>query len=343
MKIKTLVLNAVAMVVLAASPLVAADPTVETVIDGLYNPCAVAVQPDTGVVFVSDSGAGRVIRVVDGKAQDVIVGFAKDVYGKGPKFDIGPLGLVFLDKDTLVVGGGDYPDGDELLRVFSVPAAGSPAIKASDATGSFKMPATGDVKGEGNFYGLAATETAIFVTCNGDDTKGWISRAAIQKGKVTEFKRFLATKEATEVDAPIAATIRISLSPEKPDLLVIGQGGEVTVPEDALLTFYDVKTGKMLLNLETGLYDITGLAYSADSKKLFATDFAWMKTTEGGLFQLISTDDNGKQSVEAKKLVSLDKPTALAIQGDTIYVTVFGTPAEGSDAKTGKLVKVTVK
>ena len=96
---------------------------------------------------------------------------------------------------------------------------------------------------------------------------------------------------------------------------MIGQGGEVTVPEDALLTFYDVKTGKMLLNLETGLYDITGLAYSADSKKLFATDFAWMKTTEGGLFQLISTDDNGKQSVEAKKLVSLDKPTALAIQG----------------------------
>ncbi len=335
MKIKTLVLNAVAMVLLATSPLVAEDPTIETVIDGLYNPCAVAIQPDTGVVFVPDSGAGRVIRVVDGKAQDVIVGFAKDVYGKGPKFDIGPLGLVFLNKNTLVVGGGDYPDGEELLRVFTVPAAGSPAIKASDATDSFNMPATGDIKGEGNFYGLAAKKGAVFITCNGDDTKGWIAKATIKKGKVTDFKRFLPTKEETEVDAPIAAVI----SPK--GLLVIGQGGEVTVPEDSLLTFYDTKTGKMLLNLETGLYDITGLAYSTDGKKLFATDFAWMKTSEGGLFQLISTDD--KQTVEAKKLVSLDKPTALAVQGDTIYITVFGTPAEGSDERSGKLVKVTVK
>ncbi|MDP7303006.1 MAG: hypothetical protein QGG09_07890 [Pirellulaceae bacterium] len=337
MKIKTLILNAVAMVVLTASPLVAADPTIETVIDGLYNPCAVAVQPEIGHVFVSDSGAGRVVRVVDGKAQDVIVGFEKDVYGKGPKFDIGPLGLVFLNKDTLVVGGGDKPDGDELLRVFSVPGVGSPAIKASDATGSFNMPATEDVKGEGNFHGLAATNKAVFVTCNGDDTKGWIARAVLEKGKVTEFKRFLPTKEATDIDAPIAAVI----SPK--GQLVIGQGGEVTVPEDALLTFYNAKTGKMLLNLKTGLYDITGLAYSADGKKLFATDFAWMKTTEGGLFQLVGTNDNGKQSVEAKKLVSLDKPTALAVIDDTIYVTVFGTPTEGSDARSGKLVRVTVK
>ena len=115
------------------------------------------------------------------------------------------------------------------------------------------------------------------------------------------------------------------------------------VPEDSLLTFYNPKNGKMLLNLQTGLYDITGLAYSADGKKLFATDFAWMKTTEGGLFQLISTDDGGKQSIEAKKLISLDKPTALAIKGDAVYVTIFGTPAEGSDEKAGKLVKIILK
>jgi DNA-binding beta-propeller fold protein YncE len=337
MKITTLTINALALVLFAAATLVAADPAVETVVDGLYNPSGVAVQPETGDLFVSDSGAGRVIRVVDGKAQDVIVGFSKDVYGKGPMFDIGPLGLVFLNKDTLVVGGGDKPDGEELLRVFTVPAAGSPAIQAGDAVASFNMPATDDVKGEGNFYGLAATKQAIFVTCNGDDTKGWVSRASIQKGKVTDFKRFLATKEATDVDAPVAATI----SPK--GQLVVGQGGEVTVPKDSLLTFYNAKTGKMLLNLPTGLYDITGLAYSGDGKTLFATDFAWMATAEGGLFQLVSTNDNGKQAIEAKKLVSLDKPTALAIQGDTIYVTVFGTPAEGSDAKSGKLVKVTVK
>ena len=76
----------------------------ETVLDGLDNPCGVAVQPETNHVFVSDSGAGKVIRVVDGKAQAVIVEFPRDTYGKGPKYQIGPLGLTFLDKDTLVVG-----------------------------------------------------------------------------------------------------------------------------------------------------------------------------------------------------------------------------------------------
>jgi len=337
MKTTNLTINAAAFALLAVAPLMAAEPTVETVVGGLYNPCAVAVQPETGDLFVSDSGAGRVIRVVDGKAVDVIVGFEKDVYGKGPKFDIGPLGLVFLNKNTLVVGGGDKPDGEEQLRVFTVPAAGSPAVKVSDATASFAIEATDDLKGEGNFYGLAANGKSVFVTCNGDDTKGWISRASRKKNTLSDFARFLPTKEATEVDAPIAAVI----SPK--GQLVVGQGGEVTVPEDSLLTFYNPKTGKMLLNLSTGLYDITGLAYSADGKSLFATDFAWMKTEDGGLFQLISSDDNGKQSIEAKKMVSLDKPTALAVKDDAIYVTVFGSPAEGSDEKAGKLVKIITK
>ncbi len=326
-----------AFMLLATTPLLAAKPTVETVVDGLYNPCAVAVQPETEDLFVSDSGAGRVIRVVDGKAQDVIVGFEKDVYGQGPKFDIGPLGLVFLDRDTLVVGGGDKPDGEEQLRVFTVPAKGSPAIKVSDATASFQIPAEDDLAGEGNFYGLAATKSAVYVTCNGDDTKGWISRAKLTKNTLTEFKRFLPTKVATEVDAPIAAAI----NPR--GQLVIGQGGEITAPKDSLLTFYNAKTGKMLLNLPTGLHDITGLAYSADGRQLFATDFAWTKTTEGGLFQLVSVDDNGKQAIEAKMLVGLDKPTALAVKDNAIYVTVFGSPAEGSDEKAGKLVKILIK
>src|SRR6187431_3042245 len=75
----------------------AEDAKVEDVVGGLSNPCGVAVQPGTGVVFVSDSATGRVCRVVDGKLEDVIAGSAKDVYGKGPFYDIGPLGLLFLD------------------------------------------------------------------------------------------------------------------------------------------------------------------------------------------------------------------------------------------------------
>ena len=309
--------------------------TAVTVLDGLDNPSGLAVQPGTGHVFVSDSGAGRVVRVVDGKREDVIVGFPQDIYGKGPMYNIGPLGLAFLGSDTLVVGGGGKPDGEEKLRVYKVPAAGQAAIQADQMSSSYSIGATEEIKGEGNFYALATTKDSVLATSNGDDTKGWINRLEVKAdGSLGEYKRFIATKEATEVDAPVA----IAVSPRGE--VVVGQMGEISVPEDGLLTFYHAKTGKMLLNLETGLYDITGLAYSPQGQ-LFATDFAWMATKEGGLFQLIATSEGGEQGIQAKKVLSLDKPSALAFGKDgALYITVFGTASEGSDKKPGKLLKI---
>jgi len=335
MHLKLMLLSVVAFLGLSTVA-VSAEPKVTTVVDGLNNPSGVAVQPGTGHVFVSESGAGRIIRVVDGKPQDVITGFKLDIYGKGPMYNIGPLGLLFLNKDTLVVGGGDLPDGEELLRVFEVPAAGSPAIQVTAATASFALKPEGEIKGEGNFYALAATQDAVFVTSNGDDTKGWVAKATRKGNTLTAFQRFIATKEAVEVDAPVGATI----SPRGE--LVIGQMGEINVPNDSLLTFYNPKDGKKLMNLTTGLYDIAGLEYSP-KKQLYAVDFAWMKADQGGLFQLIAQSKDGQQSIEAKKIVSLDKPSAMAFGTDgALYVTVFGTAKEGSNKPGGSLQKIAI-
>lgn len=321
---------AVAAVLMAVSPALA-ETKVTTVLEGLDNPCGIAVQPETGVVFVSDSAASRIIRIVDGKAEDVIVGFPVDVYGKGPKYNIGPLGLVFMDKDTLVVGGGGLPDGEELLRVYNV--SGDLPKKAEDMTGSAALPPEGEVRGEGNLYGLAKQGNAVYVTCNGDDTKGWVSKAVIEGGKVSSFERFIATKEAVEVDAPVA----ITESPRK--LLVVGQGGEVGVPGDALLSYYNPVDKKLIANYETGLSDITALVYNATDGQLYATDFSWADTTKGGLFQLIASEKDGKQVVTAKKVCELDKPTAMVADKDgNLWITAFGAVEEGK--KTGVVLKV---
>jgi DNA-binding beta-propeller fold protein YncE len=316
------------------TPYATAQEKAETVLEGLTNPCAVAIQPETGHVFVSDSGAGRIIRVVDGKAQDVITDFPSDVYGKGPKYDIGPLGLAFLDKDTLVVGGGGLVDTDELVRIYSVPAAGEPAIKADAMKASLgPLSHSEELKAEGNYYGVTANKHGIFVTCNGDDTKGWISMASLEGTKPGEYKRFIATKELVKVDAPVA----ITTSPQ--GVLVVGQMGEITVPEDSLLTFYHAETGNMLMNLETGLFDITGLAYSPKGH-LYATDFAWMAPENGGLFRLDSEGEGKKQTISAVKIIGLDKPTSLAFGDDgTLYIATIGA-SDDEGKKTGKLVKL---
>lgn len=317
----------------------AQDAKLEKVVEGLYNPCGLAIQPETGTVFVADSGHGKVVRIVDGQAQDVIINFPLDVYGKGPMYNIGPLGLAFINKDTLVVGGGSHVDGEEMLSVYTVPAAGADAIDAKDAVSQMSLEPTDEIKGEGNFYALAITETAVYVTCNGDDTKGWVSKATITDGKVGPFERFLATKEATEVDAPVGITV----SPRGE--LVVGQMGEITIPGDSLLTFYD-EAGEMLANFETGLSDITSVAYSPkgdpEDRQLYALDFSWHDTTQGGLFQLIGESSEGEMTVKTHLIANLDKPTAMAFGDDgTLYVLVIGTDADGGSEDSGMLLKIT--
>ncbi|HEX5105187.1 MAG TPA: hypothetical protein VFV87_15310 [Pirellulaceae bacterium] len=313
------------------------DAKVEEVVGGLSNPCGIAIQPGTGQVFVSDSATGRVCRIVDGKLEDVIAGSPKDVYGKGPFYDIGPLGLVFTDPNTLVVGDGGFKDGEEYLRVFTVPEGGKPALDyEKDAKKLGPLEKTDDLVGEGNLYGLAATKTAVYVTCNGDDTKGWVSKVDIDGSNFGKLERYIATKEQVEVDAPVGITI------SSRGEIVVGQMGEVNKPKDSLLTFYSAKTGKKILNLETGLYDIAGLAYSPKTGLLYAVDFAWMAPEEGGLFRLDAENKDGAQSLKAVKIASLDKPTALAFAPDgTLYVTVVGPKgAEENAPKEGKVLKI---
>jgi hypothetical protein len=204
--------------------------------------------------------------------------------------------------------------------------------KAAQTLGPIPM-SDQTIKGEGNFYGVVATPTGIYVTCNGDDTKGWVAKAYVKDGKIGKLQLKIATKEATEVDAPGPITTTKSGKG-----VLVGQIGEVTVPGDSLVTIYS-GNGKMLRNLTTGLNDIAGIAWSP-SGKLFATDFSWVDATKGGLF---SVNLGKKEATEAKtkKLLSLDKPTGIAFDADgNAYIAVFGTVAEGSDKPAGQLLKV---
>jgi DNA-binding beta-propeller fold protein YncE len=330
-------LIAVAIAACVALPKLAPaqNAKVEEVVGGLSNPCGVAVQSGTGQVYLTDSANGRVVRVNNGKLEDVITGSPKDTYGKGPFYDIGPLGLVFSsDGKSLIVGDGGYKDGEECVRVYTAPESGKPAINYEKDASQKLGPLTpmDGVLGEGNLYGLALTSSAVYVTCNGDDTKGWIAKADLNGNKFGKLERWLPTKEAVEVDAPVAITVN------KQGDLVVGQFGEVNKPQDSLLTFYSAKTGKMLSNFETKLYDITGLAYSPKTGLLYATDFAWMKPDEGGLYRI----DASQTGVKTAKIASLDKPTALAFAPDgTLYITVIGPKGENENAsKQGKLLKI---
>lgn len=311
-------------------------PQKKVLITNLENPSGVAVDPASGHVFVASRYAVyRYIPSTPAAMNIEIVPGQADVYGKGPKYDIGPLGVA-IKGDWLIVGDGSRPDGEELVRVYKFsdkpPANFLKEDSAEFTLGPIKAGEE-SAKGEGNFYGVAVVGDAIFVTCNGDDTKGWIARSEIKDGVPGELKPFIATKEVLEVDAPAAATV----SPDGKEL-VVSQMGEINVPGDSLLTFYNPADGKLIRSLKTGLSDVVGLAYSPKSGKLYATDFSWIDTSKGALYRL----DIEGENVTPVKIIDLDKPAGIAFdkEGKRLYVTVFGTAEEGAEISPGTLIAI---
>jgi hypothetical protein len=317
----------------------AAEPKVEVVLSGLAFPTGVAVQPESGSIYVAESGRGRVVRVLEGQLQEAIVSFPTAATAENERLPTlgsrGPLGLAFLSVRGLVVGGGGGPLGEDALWVFELPETATEPLEASAAPARFSLPAAETELGEGDFYGLAVSSDTIFATCRGDAKKGWVGRLERDDtGKLTTMKRWLATTEQTQVQAPLAAT----LNPR--GLLVIGNAGTFDQPHDARVSFYRPDEPRLLLQLATGLFDITGLAYGADGQ-LYATDFAHLDPAAGGLFRLIATLVEGRQTCRAERIVTLDRPTALAQGKDGAwYVTVFGPTAVNDGQATGKLLRI---
>jgi DNA-binding beta-propeller fold protein YncE len=319
------------------------------VIVHLDNPSGVCVQPNTQHVFVV--AANGVFRYVRGNPHKIYLEIDRgtnpvtDVYGKGPMYNIGPLGCAMWGNDRLIVTDGSLKDGSEVVRIYKVgDQAPQPKMIPVEGSAEFTLgpiaPGDDSPMGEGNFYAAALWNDVIYVTSNGDDTKGWVLKSEIKDGKPGPLVPAIATKPQVEVDAPEGITV----SPDG-SVLVISQGGEVNMPGDSLITTYNAE-GKLVKKYATGLHDICGIAYSPVTKKLYGVDFAWIDPAQGGLFELAIEGDECKASKvplvdDQGKPVSLDRPTSLAFDKEgRCYITVFGTGKDTGDKPKGGMIRV---
>lgn len=311
------------------------DAVSESLADNLINPTAVVVHPATGVPYLCESAAGRVVRFVDNKIEPVIIGFPTEIFSTRPGYEIGPLGLHFLSNEILVVGEGGSAAGHDKISFFNVSDL-SKALSHNDAAQALSLPALPGVLGEGNFHSLAATENRLFVTCHGDDLKGWIGTIDVTlPSKPSDFKRAIATFPYTNAHAPGA----IAISSDGQVFVAIQ--GELTVRNDSVIAVFDVD-GNPIAKFYTGLNDIVALAFDPKSNRLFALDFSAIEPSDSGLYEI--TDWNAKkQSCQVKKLVSLKNPTSMAIgKNGELYVTEIRSPQKDSiNTFTGSLSRIT--
>ncbi len=321
---------------LVAQAAVADDQVrVTTILEGLDNPTAVAISPN-GDLFLAEYGAGRVVRVVGSKTEDVVTGFS----------DSRPQCLAFIDAETLLVGEGGPADGGSRVREYTVPKYGE-SIAASESRAVMgpwpvEANAANDSVGVAAMAVLAdkeADNTTIYVVSQAVDPKGWVGRVRWSPRK-TDFsiEPLLATRELTQVASPAAMTL--GLHRRHPILLVANQGG-ADAAADSVLGFYDLRTSQLLLGMSAGVRDVRAIAYSTRTPQLYAVDFSGSEPTEGGLFRLDQSFVDGKQSIKPKRIVTLERPTSLVFAPNgSLFITVAGPPATDGSSKSGKLLKI---
>jgi len=297
-------------------------------------------------LFISESGAGRIIRWTSdkpGETAAVITGFPTSTNFMGPR--IGPLGLDFPAKvkSKLAVGTGGLDDGKDLVQVYALPEDGT-ALTYEQVDHSVGPVPAGkrSATGEGDFFGLASSETALYVASGGDDDQGWVLKARISANKLNDLQPFIATRKLSGASGPMG----IAINPKpRAHHLVVGKMGQSDDQRDSLITFYGPSSGELAINLQTGLFDITGLAYSPRSAPeigdLYAIDFSWADPEQGGVYRIDAARVDGRESCRAVKIAVATRPTALAFTPDgVLYVTAFGDRKSADDAPTGVLLKI---
>ena len=85
---------------------------------------------------------------------------------------------------------------------------------------------------------------------------------------------------------------------------------------------------------------MVALDFSPKTGQLFALDLAWNQPADAGLYQLVATFQDGRPSLTAKRILTLERPTAMAFHSDgRLFLTVLG--AAGSDpTKDGRVLGV---
>lgn len=317
----------------AMEPKLSSGRTIVQIVDGLNHPTGLAIQPETSILYVADSGNRQVVRVSGDKAEPAITDFPSgnsvtDGANPASLSPGGPLSLLFLNRETLLVGCGAGVDGVATLRVYSLPADNAP-LKADAAKSTLTLPSIESASPNGDFYALATSANSIYATCIGGPQESWIASATRNDLEISALDRFINTQASVEVGNPAGATI----SPH--GYLVVGQAGQSDAATDSLLVFYDTSTKQPLLKLPTGLYDVSSVAYSA-RKHLYVLDRAKANSSEAGLFRVLA-DKSGTTGMRADRVAWLPGPTAMVFDGEgALMVAVVGDGVSGQ----GKILKI---
>ncbi|TWU23801.1 hypothetical protein [Bythopirellula polymerisocia] len=313
----------------------------EVILEGLDNPCGLALRPaaekdSTDEFYFAESAAGRVLRFsLDSPSdtREVLSGLATHSFGNQNSIEIGPWSLGFLTPSKLIVVGGVLEESKEHAGVYVLPANGETLVaeQTDHTVGPLADSSDGNTVG---FHNLAMGETVAYFSSGTGTVPGQIYYCALEANRLDSFRPLLKNQE-------MRSPVGICLSPVNSagsQFLVATDVGDLQETRDSRLVFLSPISGTKLMQLETGLFDLVGLAYSP-SGQIYAIDFAWQKTKEGGVYRLDDARWECQPACRAVKIASIFRPTSMVFASDgSMLVTSFGS---GAKPNQGTIIKIT--
>lgn len=297
----------------------AQEPKVEIILEGLNHPCGLAFHPESQELFVSDSGNGRILKLVDGATSEVVSDFPVKATSADFGFVAGPLGIAFLSDGRLLAG---CPADNDLADEIRVYQPGSAPQPANSPLARYSIRKSGDAPDEGNFFGIAVHQQNAFVAGRGDSRFGWINRLTVDDEKPV-FKRFIDSWQGTETRLPTALTI----SPD--GFVVAGLRGEDGA--DSVLAFFEQSDATLKTRFLLNQNGIVALAYGPNVGRLYALFNAPDNPEANGLYKLVGRRRNTE--CELQFIHKIEFPLAMAFSRDGDLFVAAG-------QEEGKLLKV---
>ena len=317
---------------LAGDPLLAesGEPTVRVVTSGLSFPTGISVRPDTGDIFVSESGLGRVVAIDGGRVNVVLDQFPRNSVAWLGEEPLGPLGLHFMTRDLMAVAFDDASDEGErrgYVQFFDLAQRESwkpDGDLYSDASTSRLGPIevqgvreTGTLAAVGNIVSLMSVYSDIYVASSGDSAHAGVAFGRYIEGESQPLVRFRRTVQDLGAEAvPTALTI-------SPDGHLVITGIRTGNGPNRIL-FYHARGGKRLLRLDIDLAHVVALAYSPNRELLYALNrrpevAATRLDRDGrvsGLYRIDGAFEANKVVARTTLVVPLPAPCAMAFTPD---------------------------
>lgn len=311
---------------------VRAEPTVETVLDGLTNPSSVSFSPK-GELTVCDA-RGKVIVVKDGKPVDYVTDFPTEHWktdDAGNKwYKVGPLSAIWIG-ETLAVTNAGKGDGEETVLFFDGPG------KAADGEATNAVPPTSDAvadKGEGNLTGMSAARNGnrLFVCGQGFDGKTWVLDVQVKRKRLRPL--LSADENGIENNSPMQT---IFAGRGKLLTLYSGAGGK----EDGLIVEWNLKEKKPTTQWKLpGLINPMGIAHLGGRRYAVVENNWDLKKVNEGKVAIVTLGEDGKVKVKDTG-VRLQGPVSCAVGPDgRLYVSQLG---KTFDQNHGSVVAITLE